>query len=188
MRQYVAVIFICFCQLAIADLGFSSGNEMTSISIAGDVRLTCLSGNDDPARTVAFQCRDTILVPNDSDYFVGPRDMEADQVELTVTRSDGSIRSRQVGYSSARGMSETRFNLWAGSLFQKPLLMLGENKVEFKLSRNGQVVKMGNFDALVRIGGFHQCVASEFYSNTASDCNQPYTYCQRFFREKNYCQ
>ena len=189
MRNKLPVFsLLVVSQMVFADLGFVAGNEMTSVSVAGDVSLTCASNNGGPAQTVAFQCRDTILLPQEYDHFIGPQNTGADQVELVVTRSDGTVRTKQVAYNSGRGISESKFNLWVNSIFQWPLLSLGENKAIYKLSRNGLVIKQGDFMAKVKIGGFNQCQPSQFYSNNPVDCSQPYTYCQRFFQEKNYCQ
>lgn len=170
-----------------AQVGFSLGNEMNAASAAGDITLTCNSDGGG-SRTVSFQCRDTFLVPAEYDSFQGPPGVQADTVELEARHEDGTARAKMVSYDSSRSTSKAKFNLWVNSLLQSPLLSYGENRVTYRLRLRGLVVNEGQFTAKVKIGGMYQCIASEYVSNTDHDCDQPYTYCQRFFQDKNFCQ
>jgi hypothetical protein len=161
---------------------------MTAYAIAGDVKLTCMKANGQAPKTVVFQCRDTVLVPHEFDYFVGPGSARGNTVIINVTHADGSTRSKEMPYDDQRAISTMRFNLWANVFLQKPLLNLGENRVEYFISKNGTPNTQGEFKSVVKMGGLKACSPEEFYSNNEMDCSEPYTYCQRYFQEKNYCQ
>lgn len=189
LTKYLALSLLGFFVSinALAEVGFSSGNTLSANSVAGDLTLTC-TNDAGTSRTVSFQCRDSILIPVEYDSFVGPAGAQADSVELMVLHEDGSSRVKSLPYEASRGTSRTKFNLWVNTLLQTPILSYGENHVTYTLRLRGALVSQGQFVASVKTGGLNQCPATEYRSNTDSDCDQPYTYCQRFFQEKNFCQ
>lgn len=127
-------------------------------------------------------------MPTEFDHFFGPIDTGATQVELVVKRADGTIRSKVLGYNNKTGLSEGRFNLWMSSVMQKPLFAIGANQVQYRLLQSGRIVAQGQFQASVQGAGSAVCPYKELYSNSSADCDQPYSFCQRYFEERNYCQ
>lgn len=183
----LTVLALSFSMPALAQVGFATGNNFIAVSAAGDITLTC-NAEARPARTVSFQCRDTILVPTEYDSFRGPAGVQADTVELIALHDDGTSRAKAVSYDSSHGASKVKFNLWVNSFLQSPLLAYGENRVTYRLRTRGVIVNEGLFVSNVKVGGLNQCPSAEYYSNSDLDCDQPYTYCQRFFQDKNFCQ
>jgi hypothetical protein len=189
MKSWTVLLasMLLFTATSFAAVGFSSGNEFIATSITGEITLTC-GPEGGSSRTVSFECRDTVLYPTEYDFFNGPAGIVADSVELVVVHDDGSTKAKAVNYDSGRSASKAKFNLWVSSLLQTPLLSYGINTTTYKLRLRGIAVNEGNFIANVKTGGLSQCPASQYYSNADPDCDQPYTYCQRYFQDKNFCQ
>lgn len=176
--------FVFFSAMAEAGaVGFAHGTEFSSSHIQGSVTVYCNSGE-----VGNFNCYDTVLDPNNYDYFVGPAGVTADQVALSNLREDGSRHERSDFYDDRRNRSEGAFNLWISSLFQRPLLGAGKNQIDFRLLNRGQIVQQGRFTVTVTRGAPRACPASHYNSNAPSDCTSQYTVCQRYFEQYNYCR
>lgn len=182
------VIFItALCSLAHAqNVGFEKGNSLTVTPIQGQVRVICggFNGNG----TALYSCRDIVMKPGAYDHFVGPRDARATKVELTAFHQDGSNRSKAEDYQGARGISGEAFNLWISTLFQKPLLELGTNNVNYRLVSGNTVYAEGSFQAVVTKTAMRECPLATYQSTDVNDCNAQYSICQRYFKEYNNCQ
>lgn len=175
-----------------ADGGFANGNEFVATPVQGQVRVVCngFNGND----TALYSCRDVALSPSPYDYFVGPqiaRNNVSDRIELQATLEDGTVRTKTTGYDGMRGKSRDAFNLWISTLFQKPLLGYGVNKIRFRviLSENHTEHTVdGDFIANVKRGTVRTCPAVEYVSSDINDCSSQYSICQRYFQEYKNCQ
>ncbi|GIL18831.1 MAG: hypothetical protein BroJett040_25820 [Oligoflexia bacterium] len=185
MRSISATLLLLFSSSAFA-VGFSHGNEFQSLPIYGEVTVSCQEGSN--SGYANYQCQDLLLSPTEMDYFAGPANIDADQVVLTATRRDGSQKTKSSSYNSDKGRSTSRFNLWIATLFQTPLLQDGPNKVHYKMTRDGQVVSEGDFQANVTRGHSATCPRGYITSSTMADCQSPYSACQRYFSNYNYCQ
>jgi hypothetical protein len=163
-------------------LGFATGNDFQAISSRGQVTVTC---KNVPTPST-FSCWDSALNPVEFDYFVGPA-VNADTVTLLVTREDQSQRSKDSRYDSRRGMSVDRFNLWSSSLFQRPLLADGVNRVHYTLTLKGAIVMEGDFMAKVNRQPTAVCQNQSYNSDDPSDCSNQYSICGRYFEQFHYC-
>lgn len=172
---------IIFAQAVFA-VGFSSGTEYRARSVSGQLTVQC------PADAGGFQvvvhtCRSTKLDPVEYDYFQGPQGINADKVLLTVSREDSSQRSKDSAYNSRTGRSEERFNLWVASLFQRPLLADGVNKVKYKMTLKGQAVTEGEFSVRVSRQPAATCDSQSIQSSDPNDCSSQYNVCGKYFEQ-----
>jgi len=170
-------------QPASLTVGFLSGSQFSSSHIQGAVTVYC-SNND----SVTFTCYDTVLDPNNYDYFAGPPGVVADELTLNNLRPDGGRREKTVTYNYVESRSEDAFNLWISSPFQRPLLALGKNNVDYLLLSRGKIVNQGTFIVNVTQGEPRTCAATHYNSNDPNDCKSQYTVCQRYFEQYNYCR
>lgn len=164
---------------------FSTGNRFTTLPIEGDLMVTCSDPNLG-TRTARFNCQDLRLGPAEYEYFVGPQN-QADSVDLQATWANGKQSAlKTVKYSN--GKSASQVNLWISSLFQRPLLDEGLNKVTYVFKKSDTVISRGDFEVQVVSGPHKQCPSGYITSNTPSDCDNQYTVCDEYFRRYNYCQ
>jgi hypothetical protein len=184
---FTAVVFavMFFMTQTSFALGFAAGNEFQASSSSGHITVTC-QGPEGPATTVNFDCWNGSLSPVEYDYFLGPT-LTADSVNLTVTREDQSQRSKDSRYDSRRGMSVDRFNLWVASLFQRPLLADGVNRVHYSLKLKGASVDEGDFVVKVVREPTAVCPNHSYTSKDPADCTNQYSMCGKYFEEFHYC-
>lgn len=167
--------------------GFSKGSVFSAIPIQGQVRVICNGFNG--TGTAQYVCRDVVLAPQAYDVFVGPKDARSKKVDLSCTREDGSVRARGSNYDGAKGRSADSFNLWISTIFQKPLLAYGKNKVSYSLKDDkGTVTATGSFDVTVNKVALRECPLATYNSTDLNDCASQYSVCQRYFEEYHYCQ
>lgn len=165
------------------NVGFSQGNQFHSSHLQGKVTVFCDSGVE-----ATYACNDTVLDPVSYDYFIGPQGVKAEEVSLTSTRADGSRRDRTEAYNSNGPRSMSAFNLWISTLFQRPLLALGINKIDYRLMSTGKIVDQGKFLVNVVYGEARTCPTTQYNSADPSDCQSPYTVCQKYFEQYDYCR
>lgn len=186
--------FVIFASVAAhAEIGFKKGNRLTAVLTQGDILVQCSGSGGFPPGTggpssASFRCQEEVITTGEFDYFVGPERIQADAVTLTATHADGSTRTKKSGYDSAKGQSTDTFNLWIATLFQRPLLDVGLNKITYTLTYKGKTTSSGKFEATVKDGGRKVCQRrGSYWSPNASDCQNPSAMCSRYFSENNYC-
>lgn len=164
--------------------GFQSGSEFNHYTLHGRVHLTCMGNVGD--RTTVY-CDGYNLEPGTRDYFVHPEDINADKVKLTVIRPDGKERKQTKKYYSDKGRSKS-FNLWIDTLFQNPLLHLGENTVSYKMKNGRDTVDEGSFEVYVNDLGSRQCNTRFMTSPRDEDCRfGGSSICSEYFYLENDC-
>lgn len=163
--------------------GFSSGSNFVAYAIQGQVVVHCSDGT-----SASYNCRDSVLDPASYDYFIGPAGVKADEVALSCLRADGTRRDRISNYNSTLGRSSDSFNLWISTLFQRPLLLPGINKIDFQLRNLGQGVVRGVFEVVVNYGAPRTCPLTHYNSTDSNDCQSQYTVCQKYFEQYQYCR
>ncbi len=187
MKKILSIALLVATSHAFA-AGFSGGDTFTSQNIEGRLTVSCMGSQ--PGPTVGMtECRMNLLNPGEYSYFVGPK-VDADTVSLQATWENGKkskIKSEK--YDGTIGKSKKSFNLWISTLLQRPLLDFGKNTVSYTLTKSGTVVEQGEFDVQVGTSGTRYCSRSGFYtSSNNQDCSMPSTFCDRYFRDNNYCQ
>lgn len=184
--SFIGGLFLVWSASANQLPGLSSGTAFTSQEIRGRVHLRCQSprGND----FAIFHCAQNILRPGEWDSFVHPEKVDGDEVTLTSHQQSGKVREKSEDYNSETGESDS-FNLWIATLFQRPLLDYGLNRIDYEVTKDGIVKDIGSFDVNVeRSDSILRCPARTQYSSRLSDCRSSgHQVCHRYFRGLNYC-
>ena len=169
-----------------AAVGFSAGAAFTATPLAGNISVHCRDG--DQSDTAFHACHEEILEPVEASYFLGTEGVAASRVELTAHYEDGNMRAKDLRYNAATGRSEA-VNLWIATLFQRPLLDYGQNRIEYVM-RDGQGSTMSKGEFLVQVnrGDRRRCRSRTYWSNSMSDCRSPGFLCSRYFRDEDYCR
>jgi hypothetical protein len=178
---FITFLFCSFQLFADTQIGFKSGNDLTSHYIYGNIYTYC------PQRSRIHTCRMDYLEPGDRDKFVHPA-IDADKVTLEAVHQQGSRRSKKASFDAVQGESKKYFNLWLGSLLQRPLLRSGKNTINYNLKKDGTSVKTGTFIVNVKESESKRCRDRSFHSQSDRDCDNPSFLCQRYFSEQAYCQ
>jgi hypothetical protein len=181
MTKVLLLILVLFTSSAFANIGFKSGNKFQSQILRGSFTAFCPQGS----RTQ--YCAIDTLTPNARDKFVY-KGIDADEVILQAEHQQGSRRTKSSRFNSSDGESKKWFNLWLSSLFQRPLLRDGVNRVSYSLKKDGNVVEDGVFEAYVERLGDVQCRHRHYTFHSQSDCNSLPTHCSRYFLDERYCQ
>lgn len=156
--------------------------------ISGTVTVTCPT-EDESLKTAQFLCRGLDVSPEPSAYFIGPRGVLADQVQLTISSSDGARRAlRTQDYDSRLGQSREKIELWPRAGLGRSPFSQGLNRVEYKLLSRGQVVSEGEFSVEVERDEAKRCESKNYVAVFPSDCDNQFTMCERFFRDLNNCR
>jgi hypothetical protein len=189
MSKAILVLIALFSRAYASPLGFENGNEFTANPITGQVQVTCdgFNGNS----SARYTCRDIALDPRAYDFFVGPRDARANQVVLENVDENGSIKSKVLTYEGSFGKSKEAVNLWISTIFQKPILKLGTNKIRYSIYSShqpSQPYSSGIFEAIVRRGVTRICPDGRYISHDTNDCNSQYSICQKYFAEFKNCR
>lgn len=169
-------------------VGFVRGNTRTAVELHGEVFVLCPNnGGAGPGQAVHY-CRGYVMEPSSYDYFRGPDGLVASEVSLTATREDGSTRTKRSAYDGQTYRSTDSFNLWISTLFQRPLLKEGQNKISYTLSQDQTIVGQGEFQVLVQDGPARQCPRSTYHSSNPEDCRSSFSVCDRYFSQYNNCK
>lgn len=161
--------------------GFEGGDHYQAHSLRGSVNVIC------PDRQAFFSCQDYYLEPSMRDYFVYQNAPQSDRVSLTAEHEDGRTRTRSEGFNNGRSTSS--FNLWISTLFQRPLLATGHNRITYQMQNNSQVVEEGEFDVFVERRPTRSCPHRTYRSSSNFDCQGGgATICARYFYESRNCR
>lgn len=179
-------VFVSF-EFALAQgPGLSGGELFEAQEVEGRVSVRCQSpqGSD----FAVYYCSENILLPGEWDRFVHPDKVEGDEVTLVSHQESGKVRTKTKDYDATSGKSKN-FNLWIATLFQRPLLDYGLNRIDYEVTKRGIVQDMGSFDVTVEQSSEpRQCRSRTYFSSNLSDCRSGgYNICQRYFRDLNYC-
>lgn len=167
--------------------GLRSGAEFNSVSIRGSVSVQCSSSQGNSS--AVFSCGDNILYPGDFDFFYHPGKVAGDKVTLRSEQANGRVRSSSKKYDPSTGLSTRRFNLWISTLFQRPLLDVGVNRIDFEVTERGVITDIGTFEVVVnQAPEVKVCQRRHYFSSNLDDCRNGANICSRYFRELNYCQ
>lgn len=185
MTYVFSLILILFTTVAAraAAPGFSQGNQFFAVPLEGVVTVYCTNGD-----AATYSCYDTVLDPASYDYFIGPEGIRAQEITLSCVRPDGTVRERKEEYDTKGTKSLHAFNLWINTPFQRPLLGMGVNKIDYRMSNMGKIIQQGTFSVNVAHGTARTCPTTHYNSADANDCKSPYTVCQRYFEQYDNCR
>jgi hypothetical protein len=169
----IAALFLMMSS-AVANVGFQSGDEFTSQDFVGSFTLFC------PGGSKRVSCSGYGLSPAEFDYLTFPATIDADKVKLTRISSRGSQRSKTSKVRNGEGRSSKRFNLWIRTLFQRPLLVMGNNTIKYNFEKDGDTTAQGEFSVMVKEGPTMYC-RHIVMNGTSNDCNNPLPLCSQYF-------
>jgi hypothetical protein len=155
--------------------------------VQGRLMVTCNDPHDGSS-VASYFCESSFLSPAEAARFKTGSGAVADRVKLTATRADGSVRSKDGDFDSAKGQSTKRFNLWISTLFQRPLLRAGQNEITYLLTRGGEKVEEGRFRANVTGGPTLTCASGHITSAAGDDCRFSHRVCEQYFSQNNWCR
>jgi hypothetical protein len=167
------------------DAGFETGNSFTAREFLGQVSVMCMAPDDHSS--YFYACDTDGLDPSLTAKFVTAPGTDADHVTLSSTWENGKTVTKDTGFDSANGKSTKAFNLWMSTLFQRPLLNSGTNKIHYVLSKNGQTQSEGDFAAIVQSAPASQCGMGTLTEFSSVNCRNSIYMCQRFFDEAANC-
>lgn len=168
---------------------FQAGLDRRVVPIQGQVTVFCQIATGAEQRA-DFTCRDRIMEPSPYDIFMdqkfpGERSLS---LELTAKDQQGGVRVKTSAYSSQFGKSEERINLWISSPFQKPLLKLGRNWIQYRITnRQNKTLSEGEVISDVNLVPLRTCPRTVYQSTNPNDCVSQHTVCQQYFEQYNFC-
>lgn len=165
--------------------GFVGGDVFEYTSATGDVYVNCpRTGGGVPRgpSSASFRCYGYIFSPAESAEFVGPK-LNANEVELTSHRSDGTTFTKRTGYIGSRGVSDDTFNLWIETVFQRSLLKIGRNEIEWTLRQNGRDVQTGSFIAEVYSKPALHCPTASMTGWNLDACTNSNNICDQYYQQ-----
>ncbi len=163
--------------------GLEKGDEFKAHYISGDVSVTCFSSEG--TKHASFRCSDSYLSPSVFSKFKTDSSVDADKVTLSYVDSKGKRKTKS---SSFKGdTSKSNFNLWIWTLTQRPLLQVGENTIDYKLTKKKSEVDSGSFTVNVIPQEARYCSYQRYTSSFASDCETGSNICDKYFRDQNDC-
>lgn len=158
---------------------FQQGSEYRVTRATGLAHVTCNYYQNGRyfTRRAQVRCSSDFSSPEAYSRFTHTGS-EATSVRIT---NNSNSRSKTKTFYASKGESK-RFNLLVRTLFQKPLLKLGSNNLNYQLLlKDGSVEEEGRFDVNVDFRR-KQCRTSFMYSSNPNDC-QGYSVCGRYFYE-----
>lgn len=164
-----------------AHAGFTRGSKFNIVALEGRLKIYC--GYDH----TTVQCRDMFMEPWPYDKFEGPKVRQGELIELRSINKGSEVVAVS-SYDGFTGKSDY-FDLGVYSLFQKPLLRKGTNRIEYKITdQDGQTLKRGRFQVQVGQLRTRRCETRETYRSLEEECAHVYSICQQYFKAMNFCR
>lgn len=164
---------------------FEGQTEFTHFDLSGLYSVTCYDRGE--RKYALHQCRGYLLNPFGWAHFHHDPQGEVDRVELSTVNKEGKQIRKKSAWDTARNRSEKEINLWTWTVFQRPLLEIGENQVRYSLSKQGRTVENGSFQVIVHDGGARSCRERSTSTGSAQLCDSYAIACDEYFRLENNC-
>lgn len=177
MKGLLALILVLTGGFAFAETTFEHGTVYQANTYSGNVWVNC---SDRPSEL--RHCAGYDLDPGMYTRLVSGAN--ADRFEVEALHADGSTRSKKGKFKASEGKSEA-INLWIATLFQRPLLEMGENTIRYTLTKKGEVVEQGEFNVRVESGSRQVCPTGTVWS-PGNDCGSTSYVCDTYF--SRYCR
>ena len=178
-------IIVSFSAIAF-DIGFERGNEMSTLDMRGRATVYCnsSSGNDRGPEYKYYNCDDTLLLGGDYGAIVVTNgSVDADWLKL---QREGSKYIKGARFNTQTGKTKYNYNLWIRTVFQKPLLKMGENVIKYTFTKRKKVVASGTFTVYVNEGEVRQCRSMTLFGY--GSCPSRVMACDDLYRRQNYCK
>ncbi|MCB0408228.1 MAG: hypothetical protein KDD34_08495 [Bdellovibrionales bacterium] len=178
-------IGIIYSSLTLA-ASFDGRTEFTHFDLQGEFSVSCMSGQE--RGHAIYQCRGYLMEPSSFAYFYHDPNASVERVELSAMNKKGQKILKKSNWNSQENRTEKRINLWVETLFQKPLLELGDNKVQFVFfNKKNQIVESDEFMVRVDNGGLRECHSRSHFTSDMQMCNSGAFACDEYFYLENDC-
>lgn len=185
MRIFSILVALLLTNQVMAQ-GFVEGDHYEISTYLGQVTLFCFGQGGN--RTVFYSCAQERVFPDAFARFAPGERVDADEVRLTAVHESGQQREQTRAFQS-RSQESRSFNLLVRTLFQRPLLGLGDNRIDYELTRRGVMVAFGEFDVRVeRDPVTRQCRPLSFSTNDPNLCQNQFNACDMYFRQVGSCR
>lgn len=175
--------------LAMESVGFSRGNSLKIVNMSGSIKVRTKCDTRTKKPFTVINCESHDLTTGNEDYFIGPINNDARQVELIARSASGDLQVKSSDYDGSVGKSIEKINLWYSTLLQNPLLEVGSNQIQYIIkNENGQEIQRGVFNVQVQNLPAMECDQQTVHSLTFAECSMTRSICQKYFKQKNYCQ
>lgn len=183
MRFMISTLMIFAAVTTYAEVGFKRGNNLTLRNATGYASVMCYDQKN--YGHVGAYCDAVLVSPGTFDRIVNTgAPIDADRVQLTATREDGSTRTKKEKFNSNTQESGS-FNLVVSTLTQKPLLKSGKNSIQYQFAGSGKQVAQGEFEVLVEQRPEASCETLHF--SMYARCDQHFSICDEYFNRQPRC-
>ena len=178
MKLISIIAGLLFCAGAFATTaGFQHGNDYEAISYDGSVTASCDTGSR------VHYCSAYGLNPTIYTKLVTAQRVDANRYEVTATHESGKRVTKDGKF---KGTESKYINLWIRTLFQKPPLAFGLNKIDYKILKKKNVVQSGSFEVMVNQGERRACRRG-FIRMAGNSCENSTSACNEYFN-RGYCR
>jgi len=162
-------------------VGFSHGNSIQLSTYGGYAYVQC-AGNI--PRTIPCYASDA--EPGFTDVLTTSAPIDADSVTLVATHEGGKQATKN-NVTFKNGASD-KINLLITSLFQRPLLDIGQNKVDYTFKKGATTVLTGSIQVEVGLKALHCPSLTLFEAGPACLNENDILLCNDYFNRVNGCQ
>ena len=158
---------------------FRGGDSYVVTRLSGTARVTCsyYENGRHQTRHATIRCEGESAYPGTHSRFTH-ENSRATQVRITNRSYNNRTKNKK--FYPKKGESKL-FNLFTRSLFQRPLLKLGANNLDYSLFlKDGSIEEAGSFDVYVDFRR-KSCRSGYIHSSNSSDC-MGQSVCNRYFR------
>jgi hypothetical protein len=181
-----ALALLLSINISWAQGGFAQGDHYSLILYRGQVTVWCSNGS--ASSRAFYSCAEERAHPGAFAHFVTSENVDADEVRITARHENGAVQTRTRNFN-ARTNESRSFNLLVRTLFQRPLLGLGDNRLSYELTKRGVVVALGEFDVRVeRDPVARQCRAITLTTTDMNACQNHTVACDQYFRTVGPCR
>jgi hypothetical protein len=178
MKLFSILTVLFFCASAFATTaGFKDGNNYEALTYDGSVTASCDTG------TRVHYCSAYGLSPAMYTKLVTPQRVDANEYEVVATHESGKKVTKDGKFKRTESKG---INLWIRTLFQRPLLAFGLNKIDYKIKKDKNVVQSGSFEVTVNQGERKTCRRG-FIRMTGNSCENSSSACNEYFN-RGYCR
>lgn len=164
---------------------FEGHTEFESYDVRGTYKVTCLGA------TTKFQthlCKAYGMHPFNWARFSHSPKNYVEYVTLKSHRPDGKSVTKRLQWNEQLEQSFEEVNLWKKSMFVKPLLSHGVNKVDYSFTVKNKVVESGSFDVTVNKGNHYRCETLTETKKNSKYCDDSMEACTYYFNKQKNCQ
>lgn len=185
MTQIYLGLLIFFISSCVNAADFDGHKDFEAYNVRGTFRVTCVGST---TQHYVHRCKAYGMHPFNWSRLTHKASQEIDRVVVKSQRADGKTITRRSKWDNQLNQSFKQFNLWVKSLFQTPLLTIGDNQVSYELITDRKTVESGQFEVTVTKGAHYQCkdLSETVYNDNF--CENSLDACRYYFDNQNDCE